>query len=375
MSEEKGKSGPFVKILVAIIPVIGSVIVAIVSNLDKIADFITPATEAPSNTQEIITTDVVAHSDETTLLTQEYIDPAEDVSTESPIPPASPSTPLTGGIGKIVFVSRRDGENEIYFMDVAVDDQGDLVASEPIKLTNNNVADTYPAWSPDGSKIAFQSKLDGDYDIYVMDFNSRQITPLTSNTVFDSSPAWSPDGRLIAFHSNSDGDRDIYLMDEKGNIQKNLTVNENMEDYSPTWSPNGTKIAFYSNRDYTNEIYVMNVDGNNAQRLTYNGGENPAWSPDGTKIAFASCEDELDDIKKKCDIYTIEADGSKSPVCLVCDKSFSDMRPTWSPDGTKITFYSNRRGTWDIYVMDADGSNIESLTNHPEWDGIPSWQP
>jgi Tol biopolymer transport system component len=298
-----------------------------------------------------------------------------EAPTEEVIP--SPTNPpvIENPTETIVFVSRRDGDNEIYALDVVIEEGGKLVTGGLSQLTDNSASDTYPSWSPDGSELAFQSDQDGDYDIYSMDINGSQITALTHNSGFDSSPAWSPDGSQIAFHSSIDGDRDIYLMTAIGQILKNLTDNEGIQDYSPTWSPDGNQIAFYSNRDGVFEIYVVDLSGGPAKRLTFIGGEDPAWSPDGSKIAFASCIDEDSDDKKKCDLYTVAVGGGNSIECLLCDPNVSDMRPSWSPDGSMIVFDSNREGSWDIYVMNAEGGHLQRLTSNTVWDGIPIWKP
>ena len=118
--------------------------------------------------------------------------------------PVSTATPVGGGEGKIVFFSYIDGNDEIYVMDAN--------GSNQTRLTNNNVADVYPVWSPDGTKIAFVSNRDGNYEIYVMDANGLNQTWLTNNSNYDGNPAWSPDGTKIAFDSDRNGNNEIYVL-------------------------------------------------------------------------------------------------------------------------------------------------------------------
>ena len=130
-----------------------------------------------------------------------------------------------------------------------------------LNLTNHEMTNEQsPAWSPDGRQIAFSSNRDGNFDIYVMDSDGKNVRNLTKHGRRDHQiPTWSPDGRQIAFSSNRDGgDDDIYVMDSDGKNVHRLTKHKK-EDILPAWSPGG-RIAFSSNRDGNVEIYVMEVD-------------------------------------------------------------------------------------------------------------------
>jgi Tol biopolymer transport system component len=135
-------------------------------------------------------------------------------------------------------------------------------------------------FSPDGTKIAFTSERDGNYEIYVMNADGTNQTNLTKSPVSDSSPlSWSPDGKKIAFGSDRDGNSEIYIMNVDGGNQIRLT-SSTFEDFAPSFSPDGTKIAFNSDRDGNNEIYVMNADGSSQTRLTNDTFDDsfPSWS-------------------------------------------------------------------------------------------------
>ena len=215
-------------------------------------------------------------------------------------------------VGKIAFVSDRDGDDEIYVMDA----DGTNVK----KLTSNTVWDSNPAWSPDCKEIAFSTGRYSDKgEICVMDADGTNIVRLTSSTAWDTWPDWSPDGRKIAFESDGDGDKEIYVMDADGTNVKKLTDNTAWDD-APAWSPDGSKISFDSNRDGNFEIYAMNADGTNVVKLT--------------KTA-----------------------------------SVLNQKSCWSPDGSRIAFTSDKDGDNEIYVMDADGTNVRQLTTNTadEW--------
>lgn len=200
----------------------------------------------------------------------------------------------------LAFESFRDGGSEAYRM--MADGSG------VTRLTFNGAPeDRGTSWSPDGRRIAFHSTRDpggtghhgGNFEIYVMSANGSGQRNITNSPAFDAQPAWSPDGSKIAFNTNRDGgDFEIYVMNPDGTGLRRLTTSPG-EDSGPVWSPDGSKIAFQSRRDGDLEIYRMNADGTGVTRLTRNDTGTPlttfdafaAWSPDGERIAFTSARD------------------------------------------------------------------------------------
>ena len=185
----------------------------------------------------------------------------------------------------------------------------------------------------------------------------------------------------IAFASDRDGNWEIYVMDVNGGNPRNLT-NDPSDDRDPSWSPDGKRIVFFSNRDGhvidgrpTSEIYVMDADGGNPQNLTNDRNDDrfPSWSPDGKRIAFVS---DRDGPPRYFDIYVMDADGGN--LQRLTSDPRDDRNPSWSPDGERIVFGARREGhfetkfavTYEIYVMDADGGNQQRLTENRKND----WQ-
>jgi Tol biopolymer transport system component len=261
---------------------------------------------------------------------------------------------------KILFTSDRDGDHELYVMNID--------GSEQTRLTNDPGAEKNPAWSPDSTRIAFSSEKDGNQEIYIIAVNGSNKMRLTENASDDSLPSWSPDSSAIVFNSDRDGNFNVYSMNADGNNQTRLTEHPGI-DLVPSWSPDSKKIAFFSNRDGSFEIYIMNADGTDQTRLTDNPARDsfPKWSPDGKKIAFASDRD------GNMQLYTMNVDGSNK--MRLTFSNGHEVNPIWSSDSSKIAFDTNRDGNYNIYTMNTDGSHQIRLTNHPGDDWSPSWSP
>ncbi len=228
-----------------------------------------------------------------------------------------------------------------------------------------------PAWSPDGSRIAYVSDQDGNPDVWVVDIDGGNAINLTQHEAKDHSPAWSPDGHWIAFASLRDSLYwELYVMRPDGSDVQRLTWWEDASDLSPSWSPDSTRLAFASKRDGDWEIYLMDRDGGNLVRLTNHPAEDtdPAWAPDGGRIAFVSTRDGY------AEIYVVSITGGQAVNVSNAPYS-SEHGPTWSPDGGRIAFYSDRDASWNIHVMSSDGSDVIRLTGAQSNDQVPAWRP
>jgi Tol biopolymer transport system component len=186
---------------------------------------------------------------------------------------------------KVAFVELKLDEEfatqsmDLFIMDI---DGGNITQVTKTK----DVTEWVPVWSPDGTKLLYDhSPRYQRGDIYTIDIDGTNRNQLTSHASNDSAPAWSPDGTEIAFSSQRDGDYEVYVMDANGRNIRQVTHNVGPYDTDPSWSPDGEKIVFASNRDddeeETYEIYVMNADGSDVTRLTNNtcSDSHPSWAP------------------------------------------------------------------------------------------------
>ena len=244
------------------------------------------------------------------------------------------------------------------------------------QLTQAAGGHEFPAWSRDGTKIAFASKRTGTEELWSMGADGSNQTRLTAPPADgDIVPSWSPDGTEIAFASVRTGHPEIWVMNADGGNQRQLTATS-AHSNAPSWSPNGSKIAFASNRSGLTEVYTMNPDGGGLQQLTTPNGPSfpdsnvPVWSPDGSKLAFWSGIE-----ANYGQVWVMNADGSNRQVLTNCVAPANCDDPAWSPDGVSIIFDTNRSGPPETWIMNADGNNQRGLLPFSYGAGRLPWQP
>lgn len=275
---------------------------------------------------------------------------------------------LGGGINgifesKIVFISNRNGNKEVWMMDWDGAGQQALTKLGSIALS--------PRISPDGSRVAFTQigKRGVNLGMYSIELGRPVAFPAFAGT--NSTAAWSPDGTKLAFSSSMRGDPEIFVSDANGAAPKRLTANKG-SDVSPVWNPKtGSQIAFVSGRTGLPQIYIMEADGTNVQRMTDGGyAVSPSWSPNGQFLTFAWRRNYGPGAPGGQDIYIMDI-ASRQWVQLTHDSGVNDY-PSWSPDGRHIVFESTRGGRTQIWTMLADGSQQRQLTTNgsnqqPNW--------
>jgi TolB protein len=310
-------------------------------------------------------------------------------------------------VSTIAFTSTRDNPTgnpllaaEIYLMSP----DGTNVQ----RLTNNDSGDAFPALSPDGKKVIFDSnrlRLPTEplntSDLFLMNTEGTEQTYL----IRGSSATWSPDSKYIAYHASasgtglptttdpgaatSDSDIDIFVANVDDLLAtvaepQNITNSSDVIDNDPDWSPDGTKIAYTRHSapapDPRNpsdaEIYVINPDGTGLTRLTFNNYEEraPSWSPDGSRIVFmARVGTHPGNLGSKFEICVMNADGTN--FVQLTDNAVFEGTPTFSPDGQKIVL-SRDVGAGqgqELFLMNADGTNQVQLTDTVGTNVFPNW--
>jgi Tol biopolymer transport system component len=199
------------------------------------------------------------------------------------------------------------------------------------------------------------------------------VVALWAGLSFGGAPAQAAlpgdNGRLVCEGQRGDpapgvSRTEVFSINPDGTEETVLTDNL-VRDGDPSFSPDGRNIAFesYRGEDGFSEAYRMAADGSDVKQLTTSGDNEDRstnWSPDGSRITFHSDRDPVAGDVHSFDIYTMNADGSDQR--RITNHPVQDSLPAWSPDGTKIAFLSLRDGNFEIYKMNVDGSDVQRLT-------------
>lgn len=243
-------------------------------------------------------------------------------------------------------------------------------------VSNSAVAADTPPPEPTpvagGGYIVFTSvdPETGEWDLFSMNPDGSERKRITTGYDWPAFADISPDGSKIAFSAQVEGTWYIFTIDKDGS---NLVQVTDFSSANSSWHPDGQQLVFNSDHDDepkdTPDLWVMNLDGTGLTEVL----DDPPipdfygkWSPDGSKILYTSGAENQD-------IFVMDADGSN--VTQLTDAPSQEQAGRWSPNGKHIVYASSQNENWDIFVMDADGSNIVQLTDDPANDVSPSWSP
>jgi len=269
--------------------------------------------------------------------------------------------------GRIVFTSNRTGSWQIYTMNPDSSDQVQVTNLPPLDDTRS----AFPSISPDGQRIAFNYNAGDGPDIYVINVDGTGLRPLTSDHSSEL-PRWSPDGKSLVFGTASElGTSVIATMAVDGDGKRKILTTDLWDSFGGIYTPDGKRIVFQSSiGGYVSTVRIMNADGCNQRRLTPAALRGAPFdvSPDGKSILVFSNLNSPPALRN--DVFAMNLHGRGLKHLAPLSQFHHDLYPSFSPDGTKIAFVSDRfstditkftYGTFDIVTMNIDGSNLTDV--------------
>lgn len=268
----------------------------------------------------------------------------------------------TAGAPWLAFASRRPGNYDVFVA------RSDGTCVTP--LTTDPATDLYPSWSPD-QVVAFASERNARLGVWLHDLATGQETALDVGDLYATSPAFSPDGTLVAFEGRvpSDATTDVYVVAATGGTPTRLT-DDAADDAGPAWSPDGQTVYFVSRRTGTYDVHSVPAAGGAATRITTGSRilGKPAVTPDGLALVFART------VSGSSAAEVVRYEFASGATTVV--SSQDDSEPAIAPGGTRVAVRSFRDGEADLYVVDlAAGANAVRLTADVASDGAPAFAP
>jgi TolB protein len=239
------------------------------------------------------------------------------------------------------------------------------------QITRNGSLNLLPRWSRDGERICYTSYWQGRQRLLVLDGRTGESGMVAEFSGLNFGADWGPGDDEVVVTLTTDGNPEVYRMALDGRVNSRLTFSPAI-DCSAVFDPTGNQVAWTSDRTGRPQLFRMSRDGTNRIRLTWEGSynDNPAWSPKGDRIAYISRRE------GQFRVFTVDADGSNlQPVTQARDGNNEDC--SWAPDGRHLVVTSDRDGTRRLWVIDTDTGWARPLTqgsvddNGPHWSGPP----
>jgi Tol biopolymer transport system component len=305
--------------------------------------------------------------------------------TDTPVTPTATPPPTevpAAHFGRLVFSSNRDGNPEIYVVDLA--------GGEPRRLTSNNANDWLPDWSPDGGRIVFTSHRTGSYDLWVMNADGSGQAAWVTTGAWDEYARWAPDGQRLSFSTTARtqgiDNSEIFIRQAGGQLTQ--LTQSTAEDQWADWSPDSRLVYTEGFKDSSDwDIHIINANGSN--HLLWldqpSCDVQPTWSPDGQWIAFLRMSSDTNgngrvDFEDTGDVWVGSASGGGLRQLT---SGLWATTPAWSPDSQWIAFArvrdSNSNGRSDgndrvdILAVPLSGGDTVPLVTSSQRDGDPSW--
>lgn len=341
---------------------------------------ITLITSAPNPTEQA-TPEVVIADNGTSI----------PVETPASAPTGAPATGYlpAGPGGKVAFVSNRqaDGYFQVWLMEIAQDENGNLIGVDPVQVSFDPVDKSKPSFSPDGTKLIYSGFNSGrasngiplENDIWLLDLSQPDPQPvdISQRAGNDLYAAWSPLGDKIAFTSyyREDKTAQLFLMNPDGSNQTRLS--EQWAESYATWSPSAEFLLFVQSMNNIDVLYMRDKfslygDSHYFDRTSVEGRlgmvSEPNISLDGTLVAYTRTTGQ------KRNIYVAPYADRGAVVTQITDTGL-DYAPYWSPDASMLLFSSERDGNSEIYVMDISRNQFFNLTDSASQERDPAWQP